>query len=188
MATRTTAPASNYACDTLLSKSNDSTTGIPSVTNSTGLNHSSAYIVNAGSDVAPVVQGIVTFDGAPKVPAGLIQSVPLDVSGLANGTSANLLSLFPGGATPANGTYLLAFQNTTSPGQSVSAVGRIVSNSTTILELDGFNASMVSGALVGGQPSVIQITSNGSSSIGLYNSSGAPVSGNVSLFKIGSSN
>jgi hypothetical protein len=185
MATRTSSVASNFACETLLSKSSDSTTGISGVAGSTAFNKASAYVINSGDDLFPVIQGIARFNAAPLVPAGLLQSTPLTITAQANGTTVNLLSLFPAGA---NGTYMLAFQNNTNLGQSVSAVGRIVTSASAITELDGFNASMVQPALVGGDVSVVQITSNGSSSIGLYNASGVAVTGFVALYKIASSN
>ena len=190
-ATRTAAPASNYACDTLLSKSNDSTTGIPSVTNSTGGNKSSAYIVNAGSDNLPVVQGLVTFNGAPYVPAGLIQSAALTITGLSDNTDAALRPLFPANA---NGTYLISFQ-CSSPGIafSVTAVGRIVSSGGVITELQGFTGvGTGAAAIIGSSPSqrlaCVVINCDGSGAIQLGNQTGGSISGVAKLFKIASSN
>jgi hypothetical protein len=186
-ATRTSSVASNFACETLLSKSSDSTTGIPNVSGGTDLNKASAYVVNAGNDRFPVIQGVATFDGAPVVPAGLIQGT-LAVTAQAAGTSATISQIFP---ADANGTYLLDF-TCSSPGQglNMSAVGRIVKSGATIDELSGFTGTAVQAALAGGAVSLIafQRVIGSPSVIQMRNDANAPITGTINLYKIASSN
>jgi hypothetical protein len=106
MASRlTNITASNYACETALSKQSDSTTGISGVTNSTGSRTSAPYLVNGGSDAFPIVSGLTTFPnglGETNFPDGI--NVPgggnLTIAGaqpvtLTLNTSVSLLPYFP---------------------------------------------------------------------------------------------
>ena len=186
-ATRTSAPANNYACDTLLSKQNDSTTSIAGVIGATDSRSSAPYVVNAGTDDLPVVNGLVRFSGAPYVPAGLIQGT-LAVTAQASASSATISQIFPANA---NGTYLLDF-TCSNPGQglNMSAVGRVVKVSATIVELSGFTSNAVQTALVGGAVSSIsfQRVIGAPSVVQLRNDCGSPITGTINLYKIASSN
>lgn len=188
-ATRTSSVASNFACETLLSKSSDSTYGISGVSGSTGLNKASAYVINSGNDVTPVIQGIVSFTASPIVPAGLLIG-SATVTALANATAQNLLPVFP---ATCSGTYMIDFVCTT-PGQqwNTSSVGRIIRTAGTVSEINGFQGTAVGSALLGTSPNqtvaFIEIASNSSGSLSLYNGTGVALTGTVTVYKIASAN
>lgn len=180
-ATRTSAPANNYACDTLLSKQNDSTTGIAGAVNGTDSRSSAPYIINTGTDVAPVIQG--------SVPAGaLIGSAT--VTALANVSAQDLSGVFP---QTCSGMYSVSFVCTT-PGQqwNVSGVGRIVRSAGAISAIDGFSGTAVASALLGTSPNqtvaFCELSSNSAGAISLYNATGVALTGAVKCYKIASSN
>jgi len=202
MASRlTNITASNYACDTALSKQNDSTTGVPNVTNSTGASSSAPYVINAGSDLAPVIYGNpVKFPGEVNFPGGI--NVPgggnLIVFGaqpvtLTLNTPISILPYFPpefnyacvvtidpvGASAVVNLPYM------------VSSVGT-VDNTGTTPAVFGFGNSVIAGvagqAGVGIVPtagvtySVIQSNSPGSDLLVAYcGTAGAPVPATISV-------
>lgn len=180
-ATRTSAPANNYACDTLLSKQNDSTTGIAGAVNGTDNRSSAPYVINTGTDVAPVFQG--------SVPAGALISTTA-VTALANVTAQDLSGAFSAGAS---GMYSVSFVST-NPGQqwNVSGVGRIIKTGNVITAIDGFSGTAVGPALLGTSPNqtvaFVELSSNSAGAISLYNGSGVAQTGVVKVYKIASSN
>jgi len=192
-ATRTSAPANNYACDVLLSKQNDSTTGISGAIGGTDGRSSAPYVVNAGSDALPVIQGSLSLPGgfatAPAVPAGALISTTA-VTALANTTNFDLSGAFPANSS---GMYSVSFVCNV-PGQqwNMSGVGRIIRVAGVITSTDGFSATAVGSALLGTSPNqtvaFCEIASNSSGAIGLYNSTGVALTGVVKVYKIASSN
>jgi hypothetical protein len=86
--------ASNYGCETALSKSSDSTAGFRNnpPTSSTDSLNSAPYVINSGSDTFPLINGAVAFDLPIMAPGASALSLgTVDVSGGA----ASMLSLFP---------------------------------------------------------------------------------------------
>jgi len=87
--------ASNYACETALSKSGDSTAGFannPPTEDTSNLN-ASPYLINANDDVNPVCPGNVSFPDGIVVP-GVTQRV-LGVATVTASTPYSIKSLFP---------------------------------------------------------------------------------------------
>jgi hypothetical protein len=164
---------SNFATETSLQKNKDA----------------QAYIVNSGSDAAPVISGAVSFSTAPKVPAGTLVGT-VTVTALANTTNFDLSGAFPANCS---GIYSVSFVCNT-PGQqwNVSGVGRIVRVAGVTTAADGFSGTAVGSALLGVSPNqtvaFCEIAANSSGSLGLYNSTGVALSGTVSVYKIASSN
>lgn len=103
MATRLlTIAASNYACDTLLSKGGDSTAAFASnpPANDTSSRHSAPYLINSANDFAPVVQGLVTFNEVTNFPNGVTVPISEPHISLASVTltanvATSLLPYFP---------------------------------------------------------------------------------------------
>lgn len=88
--------ASNYSCETALSKSSDSTAGFannPPTSDTSSLN-SAPYVVNAGSNTFPTILGAVTFDNPISAP-GVSQVTLTGTTTVTNGTPASILALFP---------------------------------------------------------------------------------------------
>lgn len=189
MASRlTNITASNYACETALSKQNDSTTGIPNVTNSTGGASAAPYVVNAGSDAAPIVLGITSFPNGIDVPGGgNISIAGTQPVTLTLNTPVSLLPYFPAGfnyacivtldpvdpSGAANNPYL------------VSSVGT-VDNTGTTPTVFGFGNSVIAGVAsqtgIGIVPTAgvtySSIQSNATASdliAGYFGTAGAPV-------------
>jgi hypothetical protein len=162
---------SNFATETLLQKGDGA----------------QAYIVNSGSDNTPVVAGIVTFDAAPVVPAGLLVATQA-VTAQAAGTSVTISNIFPADAA---GTYLLTF-TCSSPGQglNLTGVGRVVKVGNTIIECIGFTSYAVQAALAGGAVSLIAFQNiiGAPSVVQLRNDANVPITGTLTLYKIASSN
>lgn len=164
---------SNFATETLLQKNKSS----------------QAYVVNAGSDAAPVISGQVSFASAPSVPAGALAG-SATVTALGNTTNFDLSGAFP---QTCSGMYSVSFVCTT-PGQqwNVSGVGRIVRTAGVVSAIDGFSGTAVGATLLGTSPNqtvaFCEISANSSGNIGLYNSTGVALSGTVSVYKIASSN
>jgi hypothetical protein len=195
MASRlTNITASNYACETALSKQNDSTTGIPNVTNSTGAATSAPYVVNAGSDAVPIVQGEVSFPNGINVPGGgnlivfgaqpvtLTLNTPISILPYfpPNFNYACVVTIDPAGASAvANLPYMMS---------SVGTVDNIGATPAVF----GFGNSVIAGvagqAGVGITPtagvtySVIQSNSPGTDLLVAYcGTAGAPVPATISV-------
>jgi hypothetical protein len=96
----TTLVASNYACETLLSKSSDSTAGFanfPPAGDTSNLN-AAPYIINSNDDVNPVIAGVVTFtDGVIAPGVRQVSLTPLTPVTVTATTPYSILSLFPAG-------------------------------------------------------------------------------------------
>jgi hypothetical protein len=159
---------SNFACETVLQKSKTA----------------QAYVVNNGSDAAPVIPGTVTITTEAQSSTGSVT-----ITALGNGIAADLSGAFP---ATCSGIYSLSFVCTT-PGQqwNVSGVGRIVRTANVIASTDGFSGTAVSPTLLGSSPTqtvaFVEIASNSAGSVSLYNGSGVALTGTVTAFKIASS-
>jgi hypothetical protein len=195
MASRlTNITASNYACETALSKQSDSTTGISGVTNSTGAATSAPYLVNGGSDAFPIVSGFTTFPnglGETNFPNGI--NVPgggnLTIAGtqpvtLTLNTSVSLLPYFPPNFNYACIVTLEPMDTSNNP-YLVSSVGT-VDISGGAGAVFGFGNSVIAGvagqAGIGIVPtagvtySVIQANATASDLLaGYFGTAGAPV-------------
>ena len=159
---------SNFATETLLQKNKSS----------------QAYVVNAGSDAAPVIPGTVTV-----TTAALPNTGTLDVSGLGNIQNFDIQTVFP---ATCSGVYSVSFVCRT-PGQqwNVSGVGSIVRVAGVTQSISGFSGTAVASALLGSSPTqtvaFCEISANSSGAIGLYNATGVALSGTVTSLKIASS-
>jgi hypothetical protein len=159
---------SNFATETLLQKNKDA----------------QAYVVNAGSDAAPVIPGTVTV-----TTAALPNTGSLDVSGLGNLQNFDIQTVFP---ATCSGIYSVNFVCSI-PGQqwNVSGVGSIVRVAGVTQSISGFSGTAVGATLLGTSPTqtvaFCEIASNSSGAIGFYNSTGVALSGTVTSFKIASS-
>ena len=158
----------NYACETALQKSKTA----------------AAYIVNNGSDAAPVIPGVVTV-----TTAALPNTGSLAITALANVSNADIQTVFP---ATCSGIYSVSFVCTT-PGQqwNVSGVGSIVRNAGVTTSISGFSGTAVASALLGTSPTqtvaFCEISANSSGAIGLYNATGVALTGTVTSLKIASS-
>jgi len=166
--TMATTANTNYACETVLQKNKTA----------------QAYIVNNGSDAAPVIPGVVQV-----TTAALPNTGSLTITALGNAQSADLQTVFP---ATCSGIYSISFVCTT-PGQqwNVSAVGSIVRNAGVTSSVSGFSGTAVSATLLGTSPTqtvaFCEMTSNSSGAVGFYNSTGVALSGTVTSLKIASS-
>ena len=166
--TMATTANTNYACETALQKSKTA----------------QAYIVNNGSDAAPVIPGTVTVTTQALPNTGSVT-----ITALANLTSADLSGVFP---ATCSGIYSVSFVCTT-PGQqwNVSAVGSIVRSAGVTTSVSGFSGTAVGATLLGTSPNqtvaFCEMTSNSSGAVGLYKSTGVALTGTVTSLKIASS-
>jgi len=136
--------ASNYACETALSKSGDSTAGFannPPAADTSNLN-ASPYLINANDDVNPVCPGNVTFPDGIVVP-GVAQTALGSVTATA-GTPISIKSLFP---ADFNHNCLVTAVGT---GSFVHSSVGYVNNIPATDIIEGFNTSRITSVVGSG--------------------------------------
>lgn len=139
-----TATASNYACDTLLSKNNDSTLGFAGkgVVDDTSAYQATPYLVNQADDVNPVCPGTVTFPDGISVP-GISSTLAATQLTLAVGVSQSLLPFFPANFNRACIVTLYPTVGANDP-LLVSSSGS-VNNTGATPSVRGFGATQIAG-------------------------------------------
>jgi len=129
--------ASNYACETALSKSGDSTAGFannPPAADTSNLN-ASPYLINANDDVNPVCPGNVTFPDGIVVPG--VEQDTLGTIVVTASTPVSIKTLFP--ANFKNNCLVTAVA---SGGFTLSSVG-YVNNIPATDVVQGFNNTSI---------------------------------------------